>query len=84
MVNQDYVTPADFVKAIDDAEPRPAYAFTPPASGSEWPTLREMIEADRRLVMLAENRGRRRALVPARLRAPDARRRRSTSAARRR
>jgi len=54
MVNQDYVKPADFVEAIDDAGLTP-YAFTPP-SGSEWPTLREMIEDGRRLVMLAENR----------------------------
>jgi hypothetical protein len=54
MVNQDYVKPADFVKAIDDAG-LTRYAFTPP-SGSEWPTLREMIEDGRRLVMLAENR----------------------------
>jgi len=29
-------------------------AFTPPAT-SRWPTLREMIAADRRLVLLAEN-----------------------------
>ena len=69
MVNQDYVKPADFVEAIDDADLTP-YAFTPPR-GSEWPTLREMIEDGRRLVMLAENRAGRRALVPARLRAPD-------------
>ncbi len=54
MVNQDYVTPADFVEAIDDADLTP-YAFTPP-KGSQWPTLREMIEDGRRLVMLAENR----------------------------
>ena len=54
MVNQDYVKPADFVKAIDDADLTP-YAFTPP-TGSQWPTLREMIEDGRRLVMLAENR----------------------------
>jgi hypothetical protein len=54
MINQDYVTPADFVEAVDDAGLGP-YAFTPPA-GAKWPTLREMIDAGRRLVMLAENR----------------------------
>jgi hypothetical protein len=53
IVNQDYVTPADFVEAIDVAG-LTSYAFTPPA-GSTWPTLREMIDSGRRLVMLAEN-----------------------------
>jgi hypothetical protein len=54
MINQDYVTPADFVEAVDDAGLGP-YAFTPP-SGAKWPTLREMIDTGQRLVMLAENR----------------------------
>jgi hypothetical protein len=53
VVNQDYVTPADFVKAVDDADLAP-YLFTPPDDG-DWPTLREMIDADQRLVVLAEN-----------------------------
>jgi hypothetical protein len=53
VINQDYVTPADFVKAVGDAG-LARYAFTPPADGA-WPTLREMIEADQRLVLLAEN-----------------------------
>jgi hypothetical protein len=53
VINQDYVTPADFVGAMDDAG-LSRYAFEPP-SGSSWPTLREMIEQDRRLVVLAEN-----------------------------
>jgi hypothetical protein len=53
IVNQDYVTPADYVKAVGDAGLTP-YVFAPPADG-DWPTLREMIEADHRLVMLAEN-----------------------------
>jgi hypothetical protein len=53
VVNQDYVTPADFVKAVGDAG-LTRYAFTPP-SGSSWPTLRQMIDDDRRLVLLAEN-----------------------------
>ena len=32
IVNQDYVTPADFVGAIGDAGPRRRYAFTPPTA----------------------------------------------------
>ena len=53
VVNQDYVTPADIVKAVDDAG-LSSYMFTPP-SGSEWPSLQEMIDSDHRLIMLAEN-----------------------------
>ena len=53
VVNQDYVTPADFVAAVDDAG-LSSYVFTPP-SGSDWPTLREMIGSGRRLIILAEN-----------------------------
>lgn len=52
-INQDHVTPADFVKAVGDAG-LARYAFTPP-SGSSWPTLRTMIDDDHRLVILAEN-----------------------------
>jgi hypothetical protein len=54
VINQDYVTPADFVAAIDDAG-LTGYAFEPPTR-TPWPTLRDMIEQDRRLVVLAENR----------------------------
>jgi hypothetical protein len=53
MVNQDYVTPADFVAAIGEAGLTP-YVFTAP-SGSSWPTLGEMVRDGRRLVLLAEN-----------------------------
>ena len=53
LVNQDFVSPSDFVAALDDAG-LAAYALEPPR-GSAWPTLREMIERDRRLVVLAEN-----------------------------
>jgi hypothetical protein len=53
MVNQDYVTPADFVKAVGDAG-LAGYVFTPP-TGSDWPTLRTMIDDDRRLLILAEH-----------------------------
>ncbi len=53
VINQDYVTPADFVKAMGDAG-LTRYAFTPPDDG-DWPTLRQMIDDDQRLVVLAEN-----------------------------
>jgi len=53
VVNQDYVTPRDFVGAVEDAG-LTDLVYAPPASG-EWPTLGELIRADRRLVILAEN-----------------------------
>jgi hypothetical protein len=52
VINQDYVTPADFVEAIGDAGLE-RYAAT--LGDRPWPTLREMIDSDRRLVLLAEN-----------------------------
>jgi hypothetical protein len=52
VVNQDYVTPADFVKAVDDAG-LGELAYRGPVD--DWPTLREMIDSDQRIVFLAEN-----------------------------
>jgi len=52
VVNQDYVTPANFVEAVDSAGLDP-YTFTPPA-GDDWPTLGDMVERNQRLVLLAE------------------------------
>jgi hypothetical protein len=52
IVNQDAITPKDFVEAMDDAGlSRFAYSgrTSPP-----WPTLRQMIERNQRLVVLAE------------------------------
>jgi hypothetical protein len=54
VIHQDYVTPADFVAAMDDAG-LSSYAIEPP-SGEPWPSLRELIERGRRLLVLAENR----------------------------
>ena len=54
VVNQDFVTPADFVAAMEESG-LADYAFEPPR-GTAWPTLRELIERDQRLVVLAENR----------------------------
>ena len=53
VINQDYVTPEDFTGAVEDAG-LAGYAFTPPRSGP-WPTLRELIDRDQRIVILAEN-----------------------------
>ena len=58
VVNQDYVTPADFVEAVDDAG-LTRYVFKGLAR-EQWPTLREMIERNQRLVLLAENQAARR------------------------
>jgi uncharacterized membrane protein HdeD (DUF308 family) len=52
VVNQDYVTPADFVKAIGAAG-LTRYAAT--LGPGPLPTLRSMIDSGRRLVLLAEN-----------------------------
>jgi hypothetical protein len=53
IVNQDYVTPADFVKAIGDAG-LTQYVFKD-FDRSPQPTLREMIDSNQRLMLLAEN-----------------------------
>jgi hypothetical protein len=52
VVNQDYVTPADFVKAATDAG-LADLAYKGPTD--DWPTLREMIDSGQRVVFLAEN-----------------------------
>jgi hypothetical protein len=52
-INQDYVTPEDFVEAVRDAELE-ELAYMPPARGA-WPTLREMVDSGKRVVFLAEN-----------------------------
>ena len=53
VVNQDYVTPEDFVGAVRDADLE-ELVYTVPASGT-WPTMREMVDSGKRLVLLAEN-----------------------------
>jgi hypothetical protein len=53
VVNQDYVTPEDFVGAVKDAGLAES-AYTGPVDG-EWPTLREMVDSGKRVVFLAEN-----------------------------
>jgi len=56
VINEDYVRPADFVAAVDAAG-LGRLAYSPPAKpkSGQWPTLREMIERDQRVVFLAEN-----------------------------
>ena len=55
VINQDAVMPEDFVAAMDAAE-LSRFAITPPAGGAPWPTLGELVDADKRLLVLAENR----------------------------
>jgi hypothetical protein len=53
VINQDYVTPEDFVGAVRDAG-LAGMAYRGPVSG-RWPTLRQMIDGDQRVLFLAEN-----------------------------
>lgn len=53
-INQDAVTPQDFVGAVRDAGLE-RFAYRGPLTGT-WPTLREMIDTGQRVVFLAENR----------------------------
>jgi hypothetical protein len=53
VINQDYVTPADFVKAANDAG-LGGLVYGGPITDSE-PTLRDMVDSDHRVVFLAEN-----------------------------
>jgi hypothetical protein len=52
VINQDYVTPEDFVKAATDAG-LADLAYAGPTD--RWPTLRAMIDSGKRVVFLAEN-----------------------------
>lgn len=54
VINQDYVTPEDFVGAVEDAG-LAELAYRGPFSG-KWPSLRQMIDDGQRVVFLAENR----------------------------
>src|ERR687896_1063390 len=54
VINQDYVTPADFVAAVQDADLEDL-AYRGPI-GADGLTLRQMIDRNRRVIFLAENR----------------------------
>jgi hypothetical protein len=53
IINQDYVTPADFVAAVKDAGLEDLVYRGPVRGG--WLTLRQMIDRNQRVVFLAEN-----------------------------
>jgi len=53
VINQDYVTPEDFVGAVKDADLE-QFAYRGPVCGN-WPTMREMVDSGERVVFLAEN-----------------------------
>lgn len=55
VVNQDEVTPEDFVAAVERAG-LAELAYRGPFTG-RWPTLRQMIDRGQRVVFLAEHRG---------------------------
>lgn len=55
VVNQDEVTPQDFVGAVRDAGLE-EMAYRGPFSGT-WPTLREMIDSNQRVIFMAEEHG---------------------------
>ncbi|HEY1358799.1 MAG TPA: hypothetical protein VGF21_10880 [Thermoleophilaceae bacterium] len=54
VINQDYVSPADFVGAVRKAGLE-QFAYRGPTSG-KWSTLGDMIDSGHRVVFLAENR----------------------------
>jgi hypothetical protein len=54
VINQDYVTPADFVRAVRDADLED-FAYRGPTGEEDWLTLREMVDTNQRVVFLAEN-----------------------------
>jgi hypothetical protein len=53
IINQDYVTPEDFVGAAKAAG-LDKFAYRGPTSG-RWPTLRQMIDSNQRVLFMAEN-----------------------------
>jgi len=53
VINQDYVTPEDFVGAVRDAGLE-RFAYDGPV-GSSWQTLRQMTDSGKRVVFLAED-----------------------------
>jgi hypothetical protein len=54
VINQDYVTPEDFVAAVGEAG-LDEFVYRGPVSG-DWHTLRRMVDTGQRVVFLAENR----------------------------
>jgi len=54
VINQDYITPQDFVGAVQKAG-LANLAYRGPTGQGQWPTLRQMIDRNQRVVFLAEN-----------------------------
>jgi hypothetical protein len=54
VINQDYVKPAEFVSAVEDAG-LGDLVYRGPTGEGDWLTLRQMIDRDQRIVFLAEN-----------------------------
>ena len=54
VINQDYVTPEDYVAAVRKAGLE-KLAYRGPTASGQWPTLRQMISTNQRAVFLAEN-----------------------------
>jgi hypothetical protein len=52
IVNEDYVTPKDFVRAVTDAG-LDDFVYRGPTTGT-WPTLGHMVETNQRLLLLGE------------------------------
>jgi hypothetical protein len=54
VINEDYVTPADFVAAVQRAG-LADLVYRGPTGRGQWPTLRQMIDSQQRVVFLAEH-----------------------------
>jgi hypothetical protein len=54
VVNEDYVSPKDFVSVVK-ASGLTKFVYRGPTTAGRWPTLRQMIDSNQRIVFLAEN-----------------------------
>jgi hypothetical protein len=54
VVNEDYVSPKDFVSVVK-ASGLTKFVYRGPTQAGRWPTLRQMIDSNQRIVFLAEN-----------------------------
>jgi hypothetical protein len=54
VINQDYITPADFVSAVQKAGLE-TLAYRGPTTHGHWLTLRQMIDRNQRVLFLGEN-----------------------------
>ncbi len=54
VVNEDYVSPKDFVSVVK-ASGLTKFVYRGPTGAGQWPTLRQMIDSNQRIVFLAEN-----------------------------